>query len=385
MSTLRRFSLILASVALRLSLFFGFSILALVLLVGNGDKIKAALDSTDAYDRVTDVVIESGRQQAAQTPTAVPFDDPEIQKIIKNSFASDALRSNTEGVVDSAYAWLEGEKPALAFQIDLTKNKELLAAGLSDYAINRLAALPACTSFPEQTNVFKLECQPVYLDVKQQRAVLYGAIINDKTFLKTPIITQADLPKDESGRTAVENLENAPGYFSLFKRAPIILLAIATGLMVYIVMLSRTKRQGLRKISSVIIGTGVALAIAPIVASFITPSFNKSIQNALNGGQQSAGAIMTDVSNQLYADLNSLLINIALQVVLVGVFMWVGLRLTRPTAPYRNVKKKSGLASSVGSAPHGKGVDINSVPIQTSERKIKSRKPSKIKSKYRKI
>lgn len=377
--------MILAGVALRLCLFFGFSALALLLLLGNADRIKGALNNAKAYDRVTDVVIEAGKKEASQSSTAIPFDDPEIQKIIKNSFAKDALRTNAEGVIDSAYDWLEGDKPSFKFQVDLSNNKQLLAAGLSDYAINRLAALPACIALPEQTNIFRLECQPIFLDVKEQRAALYTAIMNDKTFLQNPILTEADLPKDEAGRTVNENLADAPKHFSWFKKAPFILLGTAVALAVYIVLQSRTKRQGLRRIASVVIGTGVALAIAPIFASFITPSFNKSLQNTLNGGQQSVGAIMTDISNQLYSDLNGLLLNIALQVVLVGILMMAALRMSKPSAPYRNVKKKSGLASSVGGAPRGKGVDMASVPIQTSERKVKSRKPSKIKNKYRKI
>jgi hypothetical protein len=384
MSSLRRFLLIIVALFLRLTLFFGFTALAFVLVFGSGDKIKEALVSTNTYTRVVDVALESAEKQTANTSTAIPFNDPEIQRIIKESFDQQTLRRMTDGVIDETYSWLNKDNPELRFKVDLSQNKERLARGVTDYAIKRFSSLPVCRNLPANTNIFQIDCQPLYVDINAQREALFNSIMSDQAFLKDAVISP-DSYKDSSGNTLESKYAKAPDYFIWFKRAPWIFLFGALILMIYLIKANRTRRQGLRQIASVLVSTGIALLIAPLIASFIMPSVNNSLLGSLNGSSGSAGSIVSDVSSYMYDSLNGTLINIAIQITLAGVLIFIGLRFIRPNAPYANVKKKSGLATSVGSKLNKKGLSDDNVPLQTSERNRKSRKPSSIKRKHNKI
>lgn len=381
MSTLRRLSLTLSGVVLRLCLFFGCTLLCLVLVFGNPNSIKDALSSTNAYSRFTDAVIESGRQQSTKNSEDIPFDDPEVQNIIKNSFDQQTLQKDTEAIVDGIFMWLNGETAEPKFSIDLTDNKTKLANGLADYAVNRLASLPACQSLPAQTNIYRITCQPVYLDIKEQRQAVYSTIMSDTHFLKDTTVTFDTLVKHDSNF----DYQAPPRYFGWFKTLPWILLIISLLLSLYIVFASRTRRQGFKKLSSIAISVGIALAIAPIISYFAIPSVYRGIQNSLSGGPQSLGAVTNDISGNLYTQVNELLINSAIQVVALGILIRIVLHFTRTKTPYGGVKKKAGLSSSVAKPARQNGLSEEATPVQTSERKAKTRKPSSIRSKYRKI
>lgn len=324
MNIARKIGLFLSVASLRLLLFFGMTSLALVFLLGDGEHIKNALVSQDAYGRTKQVIIDTGKQKSQQDNSTIPFDDPEVQKIVSASFDSATLLSASEEVINSAYDWLDGRTPHVDVSVDLTANKEKLATDLSNYAFNRVSALPPCTSIPADTNIFRLSCHPTRVDLNQQRKQVYDVIMNDKNFLPDTTISSADLPKNSDGKAFTDAYKDAPQNFQWFKRLPWILLGLALLACAAILALSKTKRDGTKKIGLSLIGSGVALAVAPILANYILPKLTKPL------GNQGTAAISNDVLMQLFRDLNGLLLNIAIQVVALGIIILLFLHFSHP-------------------------------------------------------
>ncbi len=385
MSPIRKITLFLSGFLLRFLLFFGFSLLALTLLLSNPDSVKNALVNANAYDRFIKSYIESGKQQSANNTATIPFDDPEVQKIITSSFPSTTLLKLSEGTIDTTYQWLNGDKSKLSFSFDLTQNKDTLARSLSGYAVERASQLPPCKEIPTVQNIFRLDCLPPYVDLSEQRAAMYQSIANDQSFLADPVLTEQNLPT-KNGKKFVDVYAQGPQYFKLFRIAPYILLLLAAGAAVVTVFASRTKRQGIKRVGASLLGSGVVLMISPLIATFITPSINKALQSGFGGSTQTTTAIVNDINNNLYAELNGLLINVALQVMAVGIIILMALRYFRNDKLYAELERKSGVASSVGKPPSStKGMKQASVPVQSSEDGYKVRTPTKTKKKYRKI
>lgn len=378
-------SLFFANLLFRTSLFAACGITALVLTVGEPTALKNALANSDAYDRFVDTTISAAQSQSQDSANALPLDDPELQNIIKSSFGSGALLGQTETALDDIYAWLKQDTAQLDFEINLTANKDLLARQIADYAMGRISELPICRAVPETQNIFELTCLPPGLDLSEQRIVIYEAIARSPAFLKDPSIGPDNLPKSPGGKTLPETYVEAPTYYSWFMKFPYLLFFFAMCFAAIVVGLSRTRYRGLRSVAGTLVVTGIVVAIAPFIANYVTPSINQSIQQGLSGGGY--GSIINDVSNAVYADINAMLINIAIIIASIGMVMMILVRAAqRRQNTYANLDKLAGVATSISKPPSTtKGIKQDEVPIQSSERNYKQRKPGKSQKKYRKL
>lgn len=353
-------------------------------MFGSSDHIKGALSNQKAYDRFTQAVIDNAKSQ--KLDNSLPLDDPNIQAIIKGAFPAQTLKTSTETTIDGLYDWLDGKQPNLAFSVDLSANKLQLANDVSAYALDRLGSLPTCRQIPTETNVFKIDCLPPYIDLTQQRLDLRNSILSDKNLLEDTVLTADNLPKNSKGQTAITAYEKAPQYFKWFKLTPWILLGTCVVLSILIVFLSRTKRQGVRQLASSLVGSGIGLMIAPVIYKLFTGSLSKNFQQNF-GGSGGVEAIMTDVTNELYDNFNTLLINIGIQVLAAGIILYIILHFIKPGSAYSELEDKIGVANGHGKQPRprDKKLSKDTVPVQTSESPHQKRTPSKIKRKYRKI
>ncbi len=389
MTILRRILLLIAGFFLRSLLFFGFTLLAASLVLGSQPAIKETLTSVNAYERFSQALIDSGAESSKNDPASIPFNDPEIAKVIRESFGPVQLEQISETLIDSGYSWLEGDSSTLTFSIDLASNKEKLARGLSNYAIDRLQSLPVCTTIPTESNIYLLTCRPAYLDLDQQRSQLYNTIVNDESFLKDTTFSDADLPKTSSGQTFSEAYAKAPEYFGYFKMSPYVLLGSSALLALLVIFLSKTKRLGIKYISTSLLSTGVFLSITPIIYTYVLPAIGFKLPSFGGGGNQAISQVVNDVMSALYMNFNVMLINVAIQVVAAGLILYFATRFFKPTvAMYDQLDKKSGLALSneAGGSPKLPGFSAKSVPLQSSEGGKKGgRKASTLDKKFRKM
>lgn len=389
MSPLHKIILFIIGFTFRSALFFGLTLLAALLLIGNKTTLKDTLIEINAYQRFSQSIIDGGKEQASKDQNAIPLDRPEIALALQQSLDQTTLQSITESFIDSSYKWLNGDTPSIDFSADVSKNKDLLARQVSGYAVERIATLPPCDGIPNQTNIFNVECNPVGLDLGAQRAEVYKTLMNDESIFPNEPLTASSLPVDSRGRSFQAAYSSAPNYYKMFKIAPWALLGIALICAGAIVVMSRKKRRGLRTIATGLISTGIILAITPVLYIYMLPALGISLPGSSGSRtSESFAAISSDFTSSLYSQFNMLLINIAIQTVVIGLIMLFALRFFGDSKKaYHGLQKKAGVAVSVpSSARPSVKVSRSDVPVQTSEkRRVPRHSDSKLSKKYRKM
>jgi len=377
MSFIHKLGLFLAGFTFRTVLFFGLTIFALVMVLGNRDTFKNALLQADSYNRFSQSVIDSGKSQGVNDPNAIPLADPQIQSIIKQSLDSRTLQSISESAIDSTYDWLEGDTKTIEFNADLSKNKDFLATGISNYAVERLVNLPVCTETPKETNVFLISCYPFNTDINLIKTQIYNTLIEDESIFKSTNITTNDFPKTAEGIPLTEAYASAPKYYMWFKILPYILFIIALFALVAIVFLDRSRKKGIHMVATSIIGTGIILMIAPIIYTYVLPSVGIGLPGTGSGENESLNAISNDTMKYIYREFNTTLINMAIQLTVIGVAILVGSKIIlRKKSPYEGLRAKTGLSLSIDANPHKSNVKISAkdVPVQSSEKPGKTKR-----------
>lgn len=386
MKILRSILLFISTASLRFLIFFGITVLCLVIVFGNKENIKSSIKETNAYDRFVTAVI----QETAKTyhgETTIPLDNPEVQKIIKNAFPAELLETSTETFIDGIYAWLEGDTNTPEYTVDFTQARQNLANSLSAYAFNRLSSQPVCFAIPENIDPFTAGCQPPYTDLSVEQKKLADAIAGEEGFLPKAIFTEQDLPKDQSGERIYEKFSYAPKAYQWSKLFPWLLAGVLVLLAISSVLLHRSRRRGFQQLGYILTGSGIALLMTPILFTYVLPRFSDSLQFQAAGNDNPAQQVISDIGNDLITDLNMLLINISIYVIVAGAVIIIAEKYSRTPSGYLGAAKKSGIASSNPSKPSktGRKYKPDTIPVQSSE-ESKRRAPRKVKNKkYRKI
>jgi hypothetical protein len=370
MKTLKKIGFWIVSYTVRLALFGTILTAVAVAIIGKNSYVKDVLNETKSYDRFVPAVIEANKA-APQGSNSLNYDDQNIVKIFTESFPADDLKSKTEHVIDEVYAWLNGEQPQLKFSADFSPNKQLLADKLSAYAFTRLAKLPPCKSLPETINPLTIECKPVGFDLKEVQESYRQQLLASDSFLSKTILTEEDLPKNTAGKTLPDQYAFAPTAFRWLLRAPYILGVLTLVFSVAYVWLSPKKRKGVAGLGSILMSSGISLAIFPILFDIVIPRFTDSFQ--VQSGTQGTQAIFSDIISSITAHFVSLFITIGIQLFVAGLCVYLIERVTRnEAAKYKTVEKKSGVVSSnqkpepTPKSLRGKLAHDN-IPVQTSD------------------
>lgn len=367
----------------RTTLFFGLTLLALNILLDSSQGIKKTISDSNAYERFNQVLVDS-LKNSPQQANSIPFDDPRIADIVKKNLDPNTMQKVGEGFLDSTYDWLNGKTKTIEYEADLTKNKQNLASQIADYGVEKVSNLEYCRKTPAETNIFKLDCRPYGLSLADVKNQLYDSIANNQDFLSNGKISINSLPKVDGKKTITEAYSNAPRYFYYFKIAPYILLAISLLFGIFIIYIYRRKLDGLSSIGYSLASTGVFLAITPILYVYVLPRTGFKMPT-FSGGGDNFSAIINDIINLFYSDLNVTMINIAIQVLALGIIVIFMARFFKKNQSiYTDLEKKTGLTSSEKKRSKTK-VSTNSIPIQTSEAKKSKPKKSSKSSKYRKM
>ena len=369
----------------RLSLYGLATIIALCIVFTRPENIKQAFIYTNAYTRF----VPSSIQQAVklnQSAASAPMKDTTVQEIIIGSFPSTTLRIETEKVINSTYAWLNGLTPKPDFVVDFSSNINQTANNLSAYAIERLQLQPICKINPETVDPFTATCRPGAFDYVAEKDTLAQAIKENNGLLPKTKFTVDDLPKDARGRTFVQQYSYVPRLFMLMQYMPWMLFVIAAACAILVVALDKRKHEAAYRIGTNTVSAGVFLILSPLFYIHILPYFIPSLAISMQSSG-SGSAVLGDVVNKVSLDFSNQLIYVSGMIVLVGVMMILLERATRPKSKYIRVEKKAGLTTSEKQRTKSKGrliLSESSVPIQTSEGKKQSSKYQKDK-KYRKI
>lgn len=386
MNILKRIVLVTSAWLFRVLIFVSVLVTAAVVIFGTPNRLEKSLVNANAYQRFIPAVIASNSKDG-KALSNLPLDDPEVQRIIKQAFPAQDLQLHTQVVIDSFYNWLRGKTPQPEYKVDLSPNVSLLAAGLSNYAFNRLASLPICQQAPTEVDPFTATCQPKDFDFEGSRTELQSSIEQNGAILPKKLFTVADLPKDKNGKTFVERFHYAPTLYTVAIAAPIVLVGLIPLTALLIVGLSDHKRRTVQQLGFTILSGTLLLVLTPIVFSFATRHLTGSFQMQSATKGSDLQSISADVSDQLNGAFNNLIIQFGIIAAGIGLLVVVGERMTRPKSKYAQLRRKSGVVSSV--APRGNNgrfkLDPAKVPLQSSEISVTKKAKSRRSKKYRKI
>lgn len=264
-------SLVISSTVFRLSLVFLAVTTPLVMVFGTPDALKHALNSSKIYEVVADDIVKTSSQDSGAT-SASSQDQAQIQDAAKKAIQPGFIQSSSEQIIDGTYGWLSGKTAQPEFNIDTSGVKRSLEQAIGDHVVVKAQQLPACSLQEARAlagssvDPVNLPCLPPNYDVNLLRNEISNQLSNEEgSIFKSSAITPETLPKDENGKTVVQNLttdaKQAPLIFSWIKRSPFIfgILAFATACLT--VYLNNEKRRGLRSVAVTLLGLGVALAI----------------------------------------------------------------------------------------------------------------------------
>jgi hypothetical protein len=328
---MKNFARGLSSVLLKLTLFNLAIASAMVLVFGTPDLLKKSIADSRLYDTIVSNVIKSSEEATKQE--GFPIYEPEIQEAIKDAFPPKTLKKHSENVIDSIYKWLNGDTPKPNYVIDLTPSKQKLAEGVGDYAYRRYQSLPACTAtqlraLSPQIDPFTVPCKVPGVDPIQARRDIVTRLATSEEFLKDPVITVKDLPKDAAGKTVFDNLSFLPTVNKIFRNAPVILGIFSVLLMIALALLYDTRYNGLRTIGGTFAGTGLFVLIATLLLGFAFKQVNKpggALNRTVPGSLQDS---IVSIAASLYGEVNKNLLIFGIVYIVIGAIILLALRLT---------------------------------------------------------
>jgi hypothetical protein len=250
------------------------------------DPIKGALRESGIYQTgVGDALDQAQKKEAPTQDTDVPVDNPDIRAIIKQAFPPEFLQSQSEHVLDSTFAWLQGDMPQLAFSVDLTEAKQRLADGIGQYAEQRLKTLPTCTATDLQQmgtaaaahiDPLNAACVPPNFDTASAAAEAKNEILQGE-FLKDTRIEPSTI-KTEDGKPLDEQIRNVPDLYDGIRGTPVIMTLVAAGLIAGVIFLSSNRRAGIRRAAVITLTIGVT---SMLLAWLLDIAIHRAIQEGI--------------------------------------------------------------------------------------------------------
>lgn len=281
-------------------LLFGLAVsTGLLRVVTNPVVVKNILDTSGIYGTVVPGLLDEAKQ-ISSSGGEVPLVDELVRAAALKTFSPDFVKQNTEAVLDSVYYWLDGNTPLPDFQIDLSAIKTKFAANVGDAVEARLAALPACTSSSagalSTKDPLKAACLPAGMDPAAEAATVEQNILSGTGFIDRPVITADTLKGSGDTQSVFTNqFKDVPEAYQKIKATPIILGILTLLLMAAIVLLSSTKRKGLRRV-------GVMLLVVGLLMLGFSYGLNKGAKEGLKQISL-ANAVLEDKSKVLITQI----------------------------------------------------------------------------------
>jgi len=318
----------------------------LLRIFGNADSVKGALANSGIYQSIVEDALQQTQQGQTETgDNKIPLDRPEVQNIIKNAASPELLQTKTENALDSLYAWIHGETPTLAFNLEVSDIKSNLATGIEQYVTQHVASLPACT--PGQAgnatdDPFNAACRPEGVDPAQLAAQTKDKLLTGEFMEDTTI--SADTIKTDDGQTLAQKVGEVPNIYQGVSwgiyGAGILALLSAIG----VVFLSINWRSGIKKLSIIVIVVGVLTAGFARLAGI---GIDRAAEAATEPLQQSG----VKVAEALVGDLSSWWLWYGIALIVVGVAALVGLRFLKSNVIPAVAEKIDTLSKQAGDVP----------------------------------
>ncbi len=321
----------------------------IVMVFGTSQQIEESLSDSGIYDNAVKAVVENAAKDSAGQPDS-PFNQPAVQEAAQKALSPDFLQNTSEGILDGLYGWLQKKTPEPQFNIDVAAAKQQFVAAVSDYAVARASQLPACT--PAQAkqlggdvDPLTAQCLPAGYDVQSLPARIAAELEKQQgqegNLLQQTAITPETLPKDEEGKTPVQNFtedaKNVPEIYGWLTKGPWLLgifALLAGGLVVF---LSDDKRRALRGLGITLLVVGALTLIGIAISGYAFGKLEQS--DVLANVDANLKEPVTNLVKSLRNAFNQRLMVFGLVYIVLGGGTLIALHFTKP--------KRDGGSSSV--------------------------------------
>jgi hypothetical protein len=334
MQFVRRSTLVAAATLLTVSLFWFIGLFGLYQIIGSSAEIKHALQESGIYKTVISDVLaqvqKSEQKKGGQGEMNIDLKDPKVLNIVNQAFPPPYLQTQTEGVLDSTFAWMKGDTPKLSFAIDIKDAKVRLADGLAVYTHDKAATLPPCppAALPSgDFDVFNATCLPPGMSASMAAEQARKQILEGE-FLKDTQLS-ADSIKNDKGQTLGEQLKHVPVAYQRIQNGILWLGGLAALLGVAVVFLSATRRSGVRKVSVISVVVGSLSILLNVMAGMAIKAVNSQFA-AKPDMDQPLQRSMFKVLESLVLEARTWWLGIGIALLAAGIAALIALHVTRP-------------------------------------------------------
>jgi DNA-binding protein Fis len=277
MHNLKRVGISVAVIALGVSIFAGVSLWSLQQYFGTSAHIKQWLVESQVYPAIQTEIITQSVNNTAGQGEGITLSEPLVKQALERSITEAYVRESAEQVIDGTYAWLDGTTATPVYEIDVTPVKTAFADSIITSANTRLKDLPDCI-LPDQattTDPFKVNCNPPASIRTSELDRLRKEIATNPDFLPQNITAETYNLDQSAQSTAVnvgtpwyENVSYLPTLFQWTVRGPVIFLMFGVLSAASIVLLSTSRRAGVRRTATTVLSSSLALALSSVALLF---------------------------------------------------------------------------------------------------------------------
>ena len=276
--------------------------IGLVKTFGSSNNVKQIIADSGLYETIVPSALDQVNQEKTQVgeSTDVPLTDAAIKEAAQRAITPAFLKQNVETVIDSLYKWLEGKTVQPDFVVDLAPIKANLAEYVAETIQQRLTGLPACPANTSAQNFdyYNASCLPKGVSAAAAAEQVKNEIANSQDFLGDTKLTAANIESSSGNQSVFEDkkIKDVPKIYQGFKASPFYLaaLAIVTGLGV--ILLSASRRKGLRRAGITILTIGILILAFAWLINYGADKGTKELKLENAVLQQNINTLIEDAS-----------------------------------------------------------------------------------------
>jgi hypothetical protein len=319
-------------------------------VLDNSNEVKQALSKSGVYQVLVDSTLTQKKEQLGRY---LPINNPEVQKVVRDSFSTSYLQNTTERNIDATYTWLHGLTQKPNYSADLSQPKSALADNLGMLVAQHLNGLPACTktvALPTSVDdILSLTCRPIGVSSDFLVAATQLQVSQSNVFdrVVAPVLTF----QDEQGKSLTDKMSYVPKAHHYFVMALYVIPAILLITGLAIIFWSETKRTGLRRLARILIVTGIISILLSLTVVWGLGKAARYMADS-NADLLLLQGKVVEIAHILGEHFRNWLMGIGSGYALVGVILLVGGRLSGRSSMKQNkaLNKSLGYSENIPTA-----------------------------------
>ena len=286
MNVLRKLGVVVFVVLFSLSLIFLVLTNSLVRTVGSPNTVKSWLRDGDLYSAVNQTIKTQGETLNTQNGPVVTS-QPAIQNILGAALSTKFLQTSGEKIIDGMYVWLNGDVKKPNIVIDISGPKQIFAQKIGEYAKSRYLSLPDCPyrTLPNTSSALDINCKVAGYNIDPIIQQFVSSIQTSPDFFPSNTISADNLNElqsqdknsdktstksDKNEGVNFDNLTKIPTNYQRFKLASTLLFLVLLITGALAVVLSSSKKQGLKRIARSMLSIGIIYLIVGSVIIWLS-------------------------------------------------------------------------------------------------------------------